>query len=569
MKSVAPVERDDLIGRMVLGRYRIVHRLASGGMGVIYLARSEGAKGFVKPVVIKRILPSLVGDDSMVGMFAREARIMSNLSHPGIVSILDFAEEEGAYLMVLEYVHGFPLGRWNRFIHKTRGLFPVEPAIHVVICVLDALHYAHTLCGSDGEPFRIVHRDISPSNVLVDVEGHVKLTDFGIARMRADRTSMQEKKSFKGTFSYVAPEILRMADPSPRSDLYSCAVLLHELLTGKNEFAAKEVATTAWRVIDHVPTPVNEIRPEVSLGLAEVVQKGLAKAPEDRYADAAEFAQELRRVRASAADDAAMSLAQAASDDFNDPEMATLSGSADLATLDRKWREKRFSLAPPFRSRRSEPVTVPIRAAPAGGAGALDRLAQRKWLLAGAVVGVATTTAMAAILWRRLQPEPPAPGIILVEGSVAAIGVAAQAAPPPAEPSAGEATTGTPTGTTMDPETAAPEPATSAAPGAAPGPRAVSAKSRTDLLTRAFARREPQIARCFSQHANDVSGSPEITVRFEVGTDGHVASAQLQPGALAATPLGACILGVARATDFGPQPEPVSFRIPITARRTR
>src|SRR5262249_51936819 len=147
---VSRLDNDELIGRIVLRRYRIVQRLATGGMGVIYLARSEGAKGFVKPVVIKRILPHFVGDEALTGMFAREARIMSNLSHPGSVGILDFAEEDGAYLMVLEYVHGFHLGRWHRWMRHTRDLFPIEPAIHIVISVLDAVHYAHTLPGPGG-----------------------------------------------------------------------------------------------------------------------------------------------------------------------------------------------------------------------------------------------------------------------------------------------------------------------------------------------------------------------------------------------------------------------------------
>ncbi|HEX9295256.1 MAG TPA: protein kinase [Polyangiaceae bacterium] len=559
-------DADDLIGRIVLGRYRIVHRLATGGMGVIYLARSEGAKGFIKPVVIKRILPHLVGDEGLVGMFAREARIMSNLSHPGIVGILDFAEEQGAYLMVLEYVHGFHLGRWNRYVRRTRGLFPIEPAIHIVISVLEALNYAHNLTGPDGEPLHIVHRDVSPSNVLIDTEGRIKLTDFGIARMRTDKTSAEDKRALKGTFSYMAPELLRMGDPSPQSDLYSCAVVLHELLTGKNEFGAKDVATTAWRVIDHVPTSVQASRPDVPSGLDEVLQKALSKEPEQRYQNALEFAQGLRSVRKVPADDAAKALAEAAARDFNDPGMAISLKAADLATLDRKWREpvQKISVAPPSRLRRTDPPTVPTLTVKSISRPRL-LLERRKGIVVGALVGVSAAGAAAGAMLMKGRPTAaPLPGVFLVEGSVAPIGLSAQMIPAPApETSALE------TGPTIEP--ALPNAVSSSGkttvPGAPAGAKGTSAKSRPDALTRAFARQEPQIARCFSQHASEVSGNPEISVRFEVGADGRVVSTQVQPAALAGTPLGGCIAQVARGTDFGPQPAAVSFRIPITARR--
>ncbi len=559
-------DQDDLIGRIVLGRYRIVHRLATGGMGVIYLARSEGAKGFIKPVVIKRILPNLVGDEALVGMFALEARIMSNLSHPGIVGILDFAEEQGAYLMVLEYVHGFHLGRWNRYVRRTRGLFPIEPAIHIVISVLEALHYAHNLTGPDGEPLHIVHRDVSPSNVLIDVEGRIKLTDFGIARMRTDKTSAEDKRALKGTFSYMAPELLRMIEPSPQSDLYGCAVVLHELLTGKNEFAAKDVATTAWRVIEHVPSPVEASRPDVPAGLDAVLTKALAKEPEQRYQTALEFAQGLRSVRTLPADDAAKMLAQAAALDFNNPDMAISLKATDLPTLERKWREpvERISLAPLARTRRTDPPTVPTVTAK-GLTGPRLLLERRKGLVVGVLVGVSVAGAAAAAILLRARPaDAPSPGVILVEGSVAPIGLSAQTLPVPTP----EASSTAPRANPEEPSANALATSTKgAAPSATPGTRPPSGKSRPDALSRAFARQEPQIARCFSQHASDVSGNPEIAVRFEVGADGHVLSTQVQPAALAGTPLGGCIAQVARGTDFGPQPEAVSFRIPLTARR--
>src|SRR5262245_19382504 len=145
-------------GTLVLGRYRIVKQIARGGMGVVYLARTEGAQGFTRPVIIKRIIPDLAADEPTSRAFVREARILANLQHPGIVNVIDFNEEDGAYVMVLEYVHGYNLGQWHRYVVDTRGRIPVDFAILVMTRVLDALHYAHTFIRPDGTSMQIVHR---------------------------------------------------------------------------------------------------------------------------------------------------------------------------------------------------------------------------------------------------------------------------------------------------------------------------------------------------------------------------------------------------------------------------
>src|SRR5690606_4007917 len=176
----------DRCGQGVMGRYRIVRRLAVGGMGVVYLARIEGAKGFVRPAVIKQMLPELVGDEELVGLFVREARILSELRHPGIVSVLDFAVEDDAPLMALEYVHGYHAGNWLKYLRRKREPFDPSLALHVVIKVLDALSYVHTRTDERGRSLGIVHRDVSPSNVLIDVDGRVRLLDFGVARVGSE-----------------------------------------------------------------------------------------------------------------------------------------------------------------------------------------------------------------------------------------------------------------------------------------------------------------------------------------------------------------------------------------------
>jgi serine/threonine-protein kinase len=363
----------------------------------------------------------------------------------------------------------------------------------------------------------------------------------------------------------MAPELLKMVDPGPKSDLYSCAVLLHELLTGKNEFYSKDVASTAWSVLEHVPSPVDQVRPDVPPGLSDVLKKALSKAPEDRYADALQFAQELRRVRGIAADDAARLLSEAASRDFADPQMASFLKATDLATLDRKWREpgRKFSFRPSLRSirvRLSEPSTTPPTKVTEELPKTVDGFKLRKGIMiGGAAIGVAAVAAT-VLAMRHGGSDAAPPGVIVVEGSVAALGVAAQpAAPDPGAVVPAKAAEPAPSGNV--------EPSPKPTPPSAPAAKPASPRSRSEQLTRAFARQQPQIARCFSQHASDVTGNPEISVRFEVGTDGHVTSAQVQPATLGATALGQCIAAIARATEFGPQPEPTPFRIPIMAKR--
>ena len=282
----------EMIGRVVLDRYRIVRQLAKGGMGEIFLARNEGAAGFVRPVVIKQIHPSWLGAAPIIEMFAREARIMAKLRHPGIVSVLDFAQQDGAYVMVLEYVHGHDLSNWIIYYYRRTGRwFPIGSAVVIVLRVLEALSYAHNATGMDGAPLDVVHRDIKPSNILVSTEGHVKLADFGIARAGTEQTTVagSSAQKIKGTYPFIAPEIFEGAEPAPSTDVYACAVVLYVLLAGRNPFAAKSPRQTIRLVLDHDPQPIDAIREDVFPGLASALAKALAKDRHARYPDAASY----------------------------------------------------------------------------------------------------------------------------------------------------------------------------------------------------------------------------------------------------------------------------------------
>jgi serine/threonine-protein kinase len=576
----------DLVGRIVLGRYRIVRAIGRGGMGVIYLARSEGAAGFVKPFVIKQAAPELVAQgDSMITQLAREARIMSNLRHAGIVSVIDFAEDAGSYLLVLDYVQGYNLGQWRKFVQFTGRPFSPELAVHVVERVLDALDYAHTLTRSDGEPLDIVHRDISPGNVLLDVEGHVKLADFGVARMTDDRTEASDGQMIKGKISYMAPELLAHAPPTPSSDVYGCAVMLHELLVGRNEFKADNVPLTAMRVMQHVPSKVASLRNDVPAAIDRVLQKALSKSPEARFASARELGEALNQLRTAPPETTARRLTATVREDFNDPRMADFLGVEDPTTLERAWRETSSTTQTetlPFSRSSTLPNPVPdvpvyvddpafapamlpsiptVAAAPVALAN--KGATKHSWsILLG--LGGLIAGACALVLVLRSRAAPDAERVIVVDSRSGGSAPATATQETTPEPAA------TVSGVVRD---SARAPA-SALPGAGAAPPAGAAAAtaggdgNAQALTRVLARRQDQIASCFATRAADVSGTPGLSVRFEVDASGHVIAAHVLPASLAATPLGQCIEGVARDTDFGPQGHPLSFRIPMTARRS-
>jgi serine/threonine protein kinase len=337
-------EGSELIGGMLLGRYRVVRELAKGGMGVVYLARVEGAVGFVKPVVVKLILPEHASDERFLRRFAREAQIVSQLRHPSVVDVLEFGEHAGAYVMVIEYVRGHHLGQWCRYLTLVRRRIPPVIAIQIMSDILDALHHAHSLTHHDGSPMHIVHRDISPSNILLDEDGRARLLDFGVARMRGGSIDYQtQSKGFVGKLTYTAPEIFAGHEATLQSDLYSCAVVLHEAILGRNVFKGETTAETMKRVLMHSPDAVATGRDDVPAGLDAVLQKALCKSPADRFATSRDFGQALRALLPAPEGDLRASLAALLKDDFG-LKMAELLGIESLAERDEAWR--RLSLPP-------------------------------------------------------------------------------------------------------------------------------------------------------------------------------------------------------------------------------
>lgn len=582
-----------LEGSLVLGRYRVVKPLARGGMGMVYLGRVEGAAGFAKPVVIKRVLSQMDEGEAARAQFIREARILSSLQHPNIVGVLDFAQEGDSYLMILEYVHGYHLGHWLKYVKKTRDHIRWDLAVYVIIKVLGALHYAHTNRGPDGKLRKIIHRDISPGNVLIDLEGNVRLLDFGIA---VEKDEVNEHKTqdgvVKGKLPYIAPEMYRSADASVSSDVYAAAVVLYQLLSGANPFSDRDMSSIVRKVLELTPAPLSSLRDDLPPMLDEVIARGLAKNPEDRYSSAQEFSHALHALLCRSEGEIAADFRDAIRTDFTG-EMAGLLKLEELSNLDSAWRSAigdddgsrsllRSSLPPPpadgdataILRTPQDPTHLTHDTIINGHTGpqTAEHFAgqSQKTIILGMLGAaiLAAGIAVAAITLTRSQQEGPRePRFLLVErpgqtptsvsgGTTAALPATDQANTSP--PSADHAQPPP----QIDTGEGSPKPdagKTSPTAGGKPASGGVAA------LNRAFAKRSGALQSCFVNNADGLQGSPQVTIRFRVGTSGAVESATLQPAALSSTALGSCVLSVARATQFPPQEKTVAFSIPFQA----
>ena len=270
---------DTLIGTVFDGRYRIIRKLGAGGMADVYLAEDQELG---RNVAIKILNDRHAADDSFIERFRREAKNAAGLSHPNIVSIYDRGEAEGTYYIAMEYLEGRSL----KELIVSRGPAPIKVSIDYARQILAALAAAHRR--------GIVHRDIKPHNVLVNPEGRLKVTDFGIARSGASQ--MTEVGSIIGTAQYLSPEQARGAPVDQTSDLYSVGVVLYEMLTGQVPFTGDTPLEIAMKHLSEVPKPPSELRPEVPHDLDLIVLRALAKDPAERYQSAEEMDADLARV---------------------------------------------------------------------------------------------------------------------------------------------------------------------------------------------------------------------------------------------------------------------------------
>lgn len=263
-----------------LGRYLLVKKLATGGMAEIFLAKLKGAEGFEKEVVLKRILPQWSQDREFIAMLIDEAKISVQLTHPHIIQVYEFVREGETYYLAMEYIHGVDLRRLSKKVAFLKKKIPIDVGLIILCDVLEGLAYAHTK--------KVVHRDISPQNILVSFDGAVKITDFGIAKA-ASRSHETVAGVLKGKIAYMSPEQANQEGLDGRSDLFSAAIVLYEMLTGERLFYRNSDMETLDRVRRGQVNFSPQAEKSLPQKLKEILLKALARDPAERYASALEF----------------------------------------------------------------------------------------------------------------------------------------------------------------------------------------------------------------------------------------------------------------------------------------
>ena len=280
--------------RVVAGRYFLYDEIGFGGMATVQIGRLQGAAGFMRTVAIKRLHPALVRDPEIVSMLIDEARLAARIQHPNVVQTLDVVMERRELFVVMEYIHGESLAHLMRLYVDNETRIPCSIAVTMIVDVLHGLHAAHETKDEQGRSLDLVHRDISPQNVLVGADGLTRVLDFGIAKSK-DSLHVSQLGAVKGKFAYVAPEQIADAHVGRQADIYSASVVLWECLTGKRLFHGDNPEATLAQVLSgSVPAP-SQLVPQLPHALDAVVLRGLSRNPAKRFDSAKAMAVELEK----------------------------------------------------------------------------------------------------------------------------------------------------------------------------------------------------------------------------------------------------------------------------------
>jgi eukaryotic-like serine/threonine-protein kinase len=355
----------------VYGKYQLIELLARGGMAEVYKAKAHGVEGFEKVLVIKRILPELSENPRFVSMFIDEAKIAVTLTHANIVQVFDLGHAEGTYFIAMEYVAGMDLAAMLKRCHKTGGRMSADLALYVISELAKGLDYLHRRQDGEMRGLNIVHRDVSPQNVLLSFEGEVKLTDFGIAKTRSVAQAVTELGVIKGKYAYMSPEQLVGSKLDARTDIFSAGTLLYEALSGQNPFQASSSYDTLQRIKKGVVTPIQELLPELPDEIGRIVHRAMAAQPHERYQSAGELYEDLiqhlyatgRRVSAR---DLAEHLAalRGASGDESGPAGERIKAVFEVTSCDDMQPEREPTRVGRGRRPRSEPSPTPTSSLP-------------------------------------------------------------------------------------------------------------------------------------------------------------------------------------------------------------
>jgi serine/threonine-protein kinase len=423
-----------------LGKYRLLKLLATGGMAEVYLARQAGAAGFQKQVCLKRILPHLARDRQFVEMFLNEARVASQLDHPNIVSIFDLGESNGNYFIAMEFIDGPSLRAVALRAAELNELLPVAEVVRIVSQAAGGLHYAHELPGPDGQPLGLVHRDVSPDNLLVHRNGTVKIVDFGIAKA-AGSTGNTGTGALKGKVAYMAPEQLRGEPVGRRADVFSLGVVLYELLAGHRPWDAPTEVALIARILNEEPQPLTEVREDALPALWSIVERALAKDPGQRHQTCQQLQADLEQYLVSLGQSATSSRLADFVRAYSPPPALMQEGPAAEAER-RALQEQAFGAVssppvPGVPSRRAGLLQADFAgetrmAPPSAARNRRPRRTQQRSGLGGAVVFAVLMAAAAGLGWAAWQQKLPAPAQLLAALRARVAELRPAAAPPAA-----------------------------------------------------------------------------------------------------------------------------------------
>jgi len=288
----------DAPGTVIAGRYQLVERAGEGGMATVWRGVTRGAAGFIRPVGVKRIRVELSHDVEFVQMFVEEARVGASLDHPNVVQLHDFGTDEwGNYYLVMEWVEGVDLGRWSASYQDSGWHAPWHLTAAIGIEALRGLHAAHTRTDPWGKEAPAYHRDVTPGNVIIGLNGIVKLADFGLARAM-DRAKITRPQTVKGKVAYVAPELIddSKTEPSAQSDLFSLGTVLWEVLAGRRLFKVDNDLDSLRNVLACEIPPLETSRPDLPSDLVLTVNRALERDPAKRFKSARHMTRALARV---------------------------------------------------------------------------------------------------------------------------------------------------------------------------------------------------------------------------------------------------------------------------------
>jgi serine/threonine protein kinase len=526
-----------------LGKFAIKERLASGGMGDIFLATMGGAEGFEREVVLKVLHPHLARDEAFAKALVDEAKITVLLHHPNIVQVYNLERSGDLLFCVMEFVPGMALSAIQKAYRKKGATIPVPMTLYIAIEALDGLAYAHDLRDRKGEPLGIVHRDISPHNIMVTQDGWVKIIDFGIAKA-ASRITQTRPGTVKGKFAYMAPEQFT-GKPDHRADVFAMGVVLWECLSGVRLFHSQTDVDTLQKVLYLDPPPIGKSRLDVDPKLDTVLERALAKDPEKRFQHAREFRDALLEVAAPATraqlrekvDIEARQLAHLPDQEPSETGAEATPALPSGEMHDAATRAETASPAVP---------TVPTDRAPARPPGGHTG----RWLGLGALILLGLT---GAGLWfggllrfggpdaadggGALRPPPEA------DGADGAPALAADAGPP----DAGAAADGAVSPDAEPPPDAGLAVALQPDKDKAPPPRVRLDRGHVAKVLR---RQGQELQACADKHLAQAGATVDLVLEFTIDGEGRVTQATVQPAALMGQDFGRCLLQKVKALRF-------------------